>query len=184
MPKASKLLMGCGSIIGGLILLLVVLAIVFTAAIDTGHIPDSAALPKGKIPARLLTKLREWGVIEPGEEVQFFYSCAFFSLKADGNLFTDKRVILYQEIDGEMEIYSAHYPEIDSITFHESESWTEDSSITITLNDGDWFLLIVSADGGRDVVFEQKLRDMWQRNRGESQDTPSTGTAVTNPPSP
>ena len=84
-----KLLVGCGVVIGGIVGLLMLVGL----AIEGGFVPDANALPKGKLHPRVITQLRELGIIEADEEVQFFYSSALFSIEADGNLFTDDRAI-------------------------------------------------------------------------------------------
>ncbi len=161
--SGKKLLIGCGAIIGagGVAILAVILA--FGVAIETGRMPDTEALPAGQIPARQIKQLKEMGVVKPGEEVLFFYSSAFFSIRSEGNLFTDQRVILYQELDGDLEIHDATYAEIADIEFEPAETWSDDSLITITLNDGMWFVLSVSTESGGDRAFHDKLAALWQR---------------------
>ena len=95
----------------------------------------------------------------------YFYSSALFSIRGDGNLFTDQRVISYQEYDGELELNDAVYDAIASIDFEPSDSWLDDSTITITLDDGSWFVLYVSKESNGDKTFYEKLVELWKRHR-------------------
>ena len=157
----SKLLVGCGVVIGGIVGLLMLVGL----AIEGGFVPDANALPKGKLHPRVITQLRELEIIESDEEVQFFYSAALFSIEADGNLFTDKRAISYQKTDEQLELYSATYQEIASLEFNQSDTWVDDSTIVVTKEDGEWFALIVSTGAQGDELFFKLLEETWQRHR-------------------
>jgi hypothetical protein len=81
--------------------------------------------------------------------------------------------ILKDEIDAsdspssndELEIYSAPYHEIAAIDFEPSNSWMEESTVTITLTDGSWFEFAISADSNGDKKFYDKLVETWERNK-------------------
>lgn len=165
MSTSTKLLIGCAVLVGAIILFGCIGLIAVGMLVDSDSVPDTAALPKGKIPAVQIERLRELNIIEIDEEVQFFYSTGLFSIDSDGNLFTDRRVISYEGLDGELQIASATYSEIESFEFYDSDDWLDDSTITVYKKDGDWFMLLVSPEGGRDAVFFQQLEEMWNRNK-------------------
>ena len=125
--------------------------------------PDIVAKPVGKIPARQIRQLVQMGVVRPDEKVLFFYSSATFSIRGDGNLFTDQRVISYQQSDGQLESYDAKYEDIASIKFEPGGSNWLDSTIVITLDDGSWFVLYVSTEANGDKLFYEKLTELWNR---------------------
>ncbi len=153
--------------VGAVLGVALLLVIAGTIGIETGHIPDTDVVPASKIHSRQIRKLKEMGVIKEGEKVQYFYSAAFFSIRGDGNLFTDQRVISYAEYDGELEISYAFYDEIESIDFYPAESWADDAVIEVTLKDETWFSLYVSTGEGGDVRFHDRLVRMWEKNRGD-----------------
>ena len=101
--------------------------------------------------------------LEPDEEVLYFYSAGLLSIREDGNLFTDRRVISYQELDGQLDLYDAAYDDITSINFTPSNNMFEDSTITINLTNGDWFVLFISTESNGDDTFYQKLHELWQK---------------------
>jgi hypothetical protein len=161
-----KLLLGCGTLVGLGLLALVAVLVAVGVGIETGDVPDTAALPAGKIPPRTIARLRSLGIVEPGETVLYFYSQAMWSVEGDGNLFTDRRVISYQkDEEGGLELFSATWDRVDDLTFENSDSWLEDSTITVFTDDGNWFVLLVSAEGGRDDDFYAKLERRWKAAR-------------------
>lgn len=137
--------------------------VVFMISLQKGYIPATGALPLGKIPPRQIAQLVDMGVIEPEEEVHYFYSAGMFSIREDGNLFADRRVISYQELDGQLDVYEANYNDIASIQFTPSSSTFEDSTITINLTNGDWFILYVSPESNGDDTFYERIHERWQK---------------------
>ena len=164
--KWKVLLVGCGVGVGlcGVVVVAGLLYLGF--GIESGRVPDTVALPKSKIHSNTLKTLRELGIIEVQEEVQYFYSEGFLSIEEAGNLFTDTRVISYLKDDDGLQIYAATFPEIATVDFVASESWLDDSTITITTHEGDWFVLFVSSEAHGDDLFYQRLLELWERAGG------------------
>ena len=163
----KKVVVGCASAVGISIL---VLLFVINLALELGWIPDTVALPASKINPRHISKLAQMGIIKSGEKVYYFYSAGMFSISEDGNLFTDDRVISYQEFDGQFDVYEATYDEIASINLDTSGSWLDDSTITITLKDDSWFILIVSKEDDGDQKFHKVLTDLLEIRKMQAQE--------------
>jgi hypothetical protein len=119
--------------------------------------PPTKALPAGEIPDAYVESLVEAGVLDPGERVEFFYSNGLFSILEDGNLFTDRRVVSYETADGELSLAAAGYDEIRDIDVEYSEGF-EPSTVTVSTQDGGEFVLLVSAEDGRDHEFVEQLQ--------------------------
>ncbi len=162
----KKVLIGCGVAAGIFVGLIVLLLIVLGAGIESGFMPDSQALSRGKIPRPQLNELEEMGIVERGETVLFFYSGGLFSVEDDGNLFTDYRVISYQTFEDEREVYSATYPEIVELVFEENDEWAGDSTILVEKTDGTLFTLVVSNEGSKDSLFYKQLHQLWLEKSG------------------
>jgi hypothetical protein len=165
--KKKRIANGCGLAFVFLIGVAVVFLILVGAAIETGMLPDSAARPAGKIPSRQLRQLQEMGVTREGEKVLFFYSGAFLDIRGDGNLFTDQRVISYYDSGGALTIDEASYDEIAEIGLAASDSWLEDSTITIIKRDGTLFVLYVSNESHGDELFHSKLMEEWAKHKDD-----------------
>ena len=163
----KKLMIGCLIAAGALIAAAVVFLLAIGIALEAGYLPDTVAQPAGKIHARYISQLTQMKVVGQDERVLYFYSAALFSIRNDGNLFTDKRVIAYQESSGELDVLSATYDEIESIDFESSESWIDDSWITVTKKDGTFFVLYVSTEANGDKNFYNTLNQTWQKKKGD-----------------
>ena len=132
--------------------------------LSTGNLADTAALPQNKIPQNQLSKIAQIVNLRSNENVLYFYSTTM-TVSGDGNLFTNERVISYTNDSESPQVYDATYSEIEDITFTPSTSWLDDSTITITLEDGTTFDLWVSTESGRDKAFHDRLIQEWKRTR-------------------
>ncbi len=128
--------------------------------------PPAHVLRDGEIPWSYEETLVDAGVLEPGEDVRFFYSAGLFSILDDGNLLTDSRVVSYWTESEQLHLYSAAYPEIREHRVEYSESYLDDSVVTISTRDGLEFVLILSPDYGRDREFVQDLERRIRIGRG------------------
>ena len=90
--------------------------------------------------------LRSEGVLEPGEDIVLFYSAGIFSIREDGNMVTDRRVISYWLEDDEIWMVSAVFGEIADATMEVEGGTFEDSVIAITETDGEEFKLLASIE--------------------------------------
>jgi hypothetical protein len=135
---------GVGSLLAGLMVL-------------SAFGPATRALPAAEIPAAYVDTLVGAGILDPDEELEYFYSAGLFSILEDGNLFTDRRVISYETRDGELSLAAASYDEIRDIEVQYSTNALEDSLVTVATHDGDAFPLLVSAEDGRDKEFVARL---------------------------
>jgi hypothetical protein len=172
MSFGKAIVIGCCGVIAGCVVLMIGAGIVLTLGIQTGHLPDSVARGKNRIPDKQLEDLRKAGIIEDGEDVQFFYSAGVLSIMEDGNLFTDRRVISYERIDDQLAIQQARYHEIESIDF-EKGSLLEDAVITVNTKRDSRFVLYVSAESRQDRAFHKALMAMWAAKKGETPAEPA-----------
>jgi hypothetical protein len=142
-------------------------AVVITVLMGTGHVPDTAAIPGEELPAATSAFLVEQGLVEPDEQVLYFYSGGFLSLREDGNLFTDRRVISYFEHGDadELVVEQAAYPEIADVEVEYGDGFLADSEVTIVRTDGESFLLLVCNEDGHDRRFVERLLETWELAR-------------------
>ena len=63
--------------------------------------------------------LRAEGIIAGDEKLILFYSAGMISVREDGNIITDKRVISYEEVDDELWIGSARFDQIQDLSIIE-----------------------------------------------------------------
>ena len=120
--------------------------------------PPTRALRQSEIPSSYQVTLVEAGVLQPDERIPFFYSGGIFSILEDGSLLTENRVVSYETVDGELYVASSTYQEIREFDVEYSESFLDDTVLTISPLSGDEFMLIVSPEDGRDKEFVSDLQ--------------------------
>jgi hypothetical protein len=105
-----------------------------------------------------LALLRAEGIVEPNERILLFYSAGLFSIREDGNLITDKRVISYTEIENKLWLQSAQFDELKDVSIEESGGFLSDTVLLVTLVDGTSFRLFVSQEKDGDKHFLNELK--------------------------
>jgi len=130
--------------------------------------PSTVATPGSQLSERTRNILIEEGLITPDENVLYFYSAALFSVREEGNLFTDQQVVSYEVVEGETFVFAANYEEIEAIDVNYGDGWLTDTEITVRAQDGNEFLLIASGEEGGDREFVTRLMSEWKRHRTES----------------
>lgn len=99
------------------------------------------------------------GVIGSGESVRMFYSAGLTTIRTDGNLLTDKRIISYEDLGDGLYIYSATYDEVETVNLYERGGPITDTDIEVWLRERDAFRLLLSAEDGGDIRFISALND-------------------------
>jgi hypothetical protein len=131
-------------------------------------LPSTQVTAGDRLPKRDLEFLRENHIVNDSERIHFFYSAGLLSIKSDGNLVTDQRVISYYHDADEdrLVVESARYGEIRDVRVKYSQLPFEDTEIEIVTGDDEGFNLYVSAEDRRDRLFVNKLTDLWRSGRG------------------
>ena len=125
--------------------------------------PEIEVIPGKQVKKKYLNFVWEQGIVDPSEELQYWYSDAFGDFKNGFYLFTDKKVVIYSQEWEEPSIIIP-YSEIADIEFESSTSFIEDSRITLLLNDNSIVYFPVSGENGGDVKFYERLLDVWNAN--------------------
>ena len=130
--------------------------------------PSTAVVAGADVTAGELAFLREEGLLEPDEQVLYFYSTGLLSIRGEGVMATDLGVTSYWTDPVTEELSAAYLPysDIDDIETNPSTHPLEDTVVRITGADGFWFMFYLSAEGGGDQRFlEEVHRRMSQTQR-------------------
>lgn len=100
--------------------------------------------------------VRELGLLNDGEEIQYFYSDGFFDIKKGLYFVTGERLVLYSENWAEPSLAVPFDRIVDAEVVYD-ESFFIDSMITITLDDGEEWSFPVSSERGRDKDFFEHI---------------------------
>jgi hypothetical protein len=110
-------------------------------------------------------------ILEPGEEIVYFYCDALFSFQADGNLLTDRRAVSYWQDDGtgELVLESARFDDIDFIEL-EPTDWPDPVNVVIYRSDGSSFnLWLPRGDEGTRFFVNALQKGVGPRDGGSGQ---------------
>lgn len=119
--------------------------------------PDTKVLPGRQLPARFLAQIRELNVLEPDEQIQFFYSDALINIEEGFYLVTDRKLVVYSRAFDEPAIL-VPFSDIEEIEGDFSDSWFVDSAVTVTLTDGTYVSFPASAEAGGDRMMYEALK--------------------------
>lgn len=137
------------AVLAGSAAALVVAVVTLGFVAESGLVPGTAVVSGEELRPGVRALLVEDGLIEEDEEILLFYSAGFLSYRADGNLLTDRRVVSYEERDGELWSAALGYEEIAAVEVEDPGGSLTDAVVGVYDEDGEGFLLLVSreADG-------------------------------------
>jgi hypothetical protein len=127
-------------------------------------LPSTHVITGEKLSNSNLQFLRQKGLINDNETIIHFYSGSIFSIKNDGNFYTNQSVVSYESLSDKLYSDYAFYSEIEDIKVEYSTSYLEDTEITITKKDGASFILLVSNEEHLDKVFVKGLMILLQKD--------------------
>lgn len=133
---------------------------VFSIGATVGYFPNTRVVEGAELWQKDIRFLRENELIDHDEEVLYFYSTGLFSIKDDGNILTDRRVVSYwTDYDsGERNYEYAYFFELEEINVEGNTNFLEDTRVIVARPDGSYFPLLLSSEGGKDTVFVAALR--------------------------
>lgn len=137
--------------IPALVLLTAVLSIGLMSV--AGFVPSTEVVEGNALSRHDAELLVSEGIVSPEETVEYFYSTGFTSIRDEGNLLTDERIVSYERFEGELLIYSATPEEVTDVIILEKGDFLNDTVVEIHTEDGDWFILYLSAENGGDQRF-------------------------------
>lgn len=145
-----------------LILILCVPIFIFTIGSEIGLLPSDAVVKGSSISSSELRFLQRKKIIEPSDEIIYFYSNDMFSNLNDGNGFTNNDVFSYWIEDNVFNFETADLKEIDNIEVAWSKNkLLDDTVVTILRKDKTSFLLFVSPVDKKDKLFVNRLKNIW-----------------------
>ncbi len=113
--------------------------------VETGFLPGDNLFTSETIPGRFKNILLEEGILDKNEQLEMFYTDSMVSIKDNGIVFTDRRVINYQSLDGTILINSAEYNDIESIVMQRKGDEMNPSQFQLNLKSGSGFLFFLPA---------------------------------------
>ena len=138
------------------------------AALETLHlIPSTRVVDGDHVTRKEREFLRSAGILEEGEIILFFYSANLFSIKGEGNILTDRRVISYEEDeDHQRAVASSRFADIEDIDIDRGVEQLGETTVSISLADEEKsFQVVLSTEGDGDRKFTERLMSLWKAAR-------------------
>jgi hypothetical protein len=149
-------------IIGGGVTLLMCGGVVAFISYIAAKGPDTKAYTGSELPAKYMTIVNELALLEPGEEIRFFYSDALTDIK-DGFYFVSDRKVVVYIADAAVPATKVPFAKITAAEIDRSDSMLEDSTITLTLADDSVVSFPVSNEQDRDKLFHDTIQKSIKR---------------------
>ncbi|MCA8980719.1 MAG: hypothetical protein H6831_16200 [Planctomycetes bacterium] len=155
----KKILLGCGVLIGAVVVV-TILGLVYIGTMT----PGTAVQPGEKVRKSFVAEMRELGVLEPDEELRYFYSDGLLSLREGCYVLTDRALVVFveEEIDPPMRLlfdqilriectYSDEFLYDSSVFVHYADEESEDEELA------SWVYVPLSTERGGDRRFLEAL---------------------------
>ena len=145
----KKALIVIGIILGAIFCLLMFIGLL----IESGTLPDTVVKKWELLPRDARAQIADIVGVMEDETFKFFYTDHPFSYTADGYVVTDKRLIAYQKVDGDIVLTDCAYEDIEEIEIEQSSSWAEDTQLLVfPKGQEEGFKLLFSADESGDKL--------------------------------
>jgi len=133
---------------------------IFGVLMDTGYVPSERVLSAEEMPVDDYQTLRDEGLLEQGETVEYFFSEGVLSIKEAGSILTSYRVIAYeQNEDGSINYYSVLNDEIVSVDLVEQGTATSYSVYQVNgAGEENWIYLFLPHENGDGERFANAVR--------------------------
>ena len=148
----------------GVLAIIVIPIAIFIVMASLG--PGTEVIPGKMLNRKYVNFIRDKGLIEPSERIEYWYSDALSDFRDGFYMFTDRKVLLYCK-DWEEPSIAVPFSSISDIQFQKEPSFFEDSEITLVLSDGSTVFFPVSSDNNGDEKFLERLTQLWEKNRDE-----------------
>ena len=111
--------------------------------------------------------LHQKKIVSDSEKILYFYSAGVFSIKEDGSVLTDQRIISYTQVPETDDILAkfARYADIEDIRIDRSQFGLDDTRVTVVTKNGPEFDLLLPTDGKGDALFVDQLMRLWQSEK-------------------
>lgn len=145
---------------------------------EVGILPATAVIDGSELSHHDSALLISQGIVESDETVELFYSAGLTSIRDEGNLLTDKRIISYERAGGELIVYATPIENVADIKIVQKGDFINVTIIEVWTFDGDGFRLFLSAEGNGDELFINKItKRIGQTHNQALQPTPTSGAA-------
>lgn len=156
----------CWQLRHGLLGLLIIPFVIMAAGAEMGLLSSSKVIKGAFIWPHDIRFMQRKRIINPGDEIQYFYSDAIFQIQKDGNGFSDRHVFSYWVgDDGKLLYDTVEFNQIKDIQVTWSKTDDENTIVEVFDKTDEKMLLYVSREEGGDEKFVLKMKSLWQTKK-------------------
>lgn len=134
------LVLSCGGVLGW---------VVYIGAVG----PETKVYTANEVPRKFLTTIEGLNLLEPGEKLLYFYSDGLTDIRNGFYFVSDRKVVVYRQDAGSAPATVVPFARIQDAQIQRTDSFFEDSTITLVLDDGSEVAFPVSGELDRDMKF-------------------------------
>lgn len=134
--------------------------------------PDTKVYVGNEFPKKFLDVVNELKLLDPGEQVKFFYSDGLTDIRNGMYFVTDRKVVIYRK-DAGTPATVVPFSKIADANL-QSESWPDEGTITLRLTDRTIVAFPVSSEQGRDKLMWEAILGGAGLKASDSSDTSDT----------
>ena len=126
---------------------------------EINYLPSTAVVEGTKLWNKDIEYLQRENILAEEEQILFFYSGGIFSISDDGQFLSQAYVTSYERDPEDDTLYVGYiaYEDIENVDVTWSESFLEDTVVTVTNQEDEDLILYLSAEGGGDHAFVDEL---------------------------
>jgi hypothetical protein len=155
----------------GLTIGVITFASIAVCFVAVSRAPDVSVYVGRQVPKRFMTTIRSLHLLEEDEQITYFYSDAFFDIKAGLYFVTDNKLVLYSSDWEEPEIIVS-LDQIASLDAVYDNSFLTDTAVHVTTDSGVAYSFPLSSDKGLDKKFVEAVK---KKMNVEEETPPATG---------
>lgn len=142
---------------------------VFNIGPALGLLPADSVVPGDRLLGHDIKFMQRAGIISPGDRIEYFYSDAFFTIRHDGNGFTDRHVFSYWlDENDSFNVETVEFDDIDDIKVFWSAGFGENTVVEVFRKDQTKLILFLSGNDNKDKLFIRELRANWTQYKKNS----------------
>lgn len=117
--------------------------------IEAGYIPEDRVFSREQLSDAALDRIEAIVPLEDGETLAYYFA-AGLTWEDSGSVITDRRLVAYESVDGDIRVWETDYADIDSIETIWSDSWLDDTAVLVVPDRGVSYTLLLSTEEGGD----------------------------------
>jgi hypothetical protein len=144
-------------VIGGGVTILLCAGVIGLVSYIAAKGPETKAYTGTELPAKYLAVANDLSLLEPGEQIRFFYSDALTDIKEGFYFVSDRKVVVYIA-DAAVPATKVPFTKIAAAEIERSDSTFEDSTITLKLTDDSVVSFPISIEMDRDKMVHETIQ--------------------------